>query len=298
MSSERETIYVALLDEGIDVWRPVAARKLAADTYCILDQNYDREVEIWQFEPGAVVRCRREQRKGRQILVATDIARREPTGVTAEESSTYETPSWRGKLKLSLVICPVCLYSASRIWQESTRNIDGELSIEMFVNQRNVDFIFMQSPYYLVPDGSIAEETYAVIYESMRRKGVVALSRLRFEGEERQVVVLPGKQIFRLYPLRHLDEIVEERTYSGGITSVALDSEMILLAEQLVDLKRGNFQPTMSMTGETGRTRTDLEISVDKAIRTGKVISLKHALERSVNVRSTRNGKSQNEGSG
>ena len=57
MSSDRETIYVALLDEGIDVWRPVAARKLAPDTYLILDQNYDRKVETGSLsrEPSCAV---------------------------------------------------------------------------------------------------------------------------------------------------------------------------------------------------------------------------------------------------
>lgn len=84
MSNERETIYVALLDEGIDVWRPVAARKIAPDTFLILDQDYDREVETWQFEPGTVVRCRKERRDGRQIIVATELASRTPTGFAAD----------------------------------------------------------------------------------------------------------------------------------------------------------------------------------------------------------------------
>ena len=74
MSGEQSTIYVALLDEGLDVWRPVAARRIAADANPILDQDYDREVEAWQFEPGTVVGCRRERRDGREILVATEVA--------------------------------------------------------------------------------------------------------------------------------------------------------------------------------------------------------------------------------
>ena len=80
MSSERGTIYVALMDEGIDVWRPVEARKIARDTFLIVDQDYDREVETWQFEPGTLVRCRRARRNGRQIIVATEIASRTPSG--------------------------------------------------------------------------------------------------------------------------------------------------------------------------------------------------------------------------
>ena len=77
--SERETIYVALLDEGIEVWRPVAAERLSRDRYLIVDQHYDRDTERWQFEPG-VVRCRKEKRDGRSILVATEAARPAVTG--------------------------------------------------------------------------------------------------------------------------------------------------------------------------------------------------------------------------
>jgi hypothetical protein len=85
MSSDRKTIYVALLDEGIDVWRPVVARTLAPDTYLILDENYDRKVEAWQFEPGTLVRCRNKRRNDHRILVATEIS---ASTVTPKNSST------------------------------------------------------------------------------------------------------------------------------------------------------------------------------------------------------------------
>jgi hypothetical protein len=78
--NEQDTIYVALLDEGIDVWRPVAARRLSPDRYLILDQDYDQAIERWEFEPGTVVRCRREDRHGRQILMATEAARETAAG--------------------------------------------------------------------------------------------------------------------------------------------------------------------------------------------------------------------------
>jgi hypothetical protein len=73
--NQQDTIYVALLDEGIDVWRPVAARRLSSDRYLILEQDYDPAIERWQFEPGTVVRCRAENRDGRQILIATEAGR-------------------------------------------------------------------------------------------------------------------------------------------------------------------------------------------------------------------------------
>lgn len=51
------TIYVALLEENVDVWRPVQAEQLRDGIYRILDQPYDRDIESWQFEPGDLVFC-------------------------------------------------------------------------------------------------------------------------------------------------------------------------------------------------------------------------------------------------
>lgn len=49
------TIYVPLLDEGADVWRPVEATRLAEDLYLIL--GVVPEDETWAFPPGSTVRC-------------------------------------------------------------------------------------------------------------------------------------------------------------------------------------------------------------------------------------------------
>lgn len=46
-----------LLDEGIEVWRPVRAEHLHDNIYSIAEQSYDRETENWEFEPGAEVVC-------------------------------------------------------------------------------------------------------------------------------------------------------------------------------------------------------------------------------------------------
>jgi hypothetical protein len=66
-----EQIYIALLDEGVDVWRPVQAERLSDNTYRILSQHYDRSVEAWQFEPGDVVLCEMVQSSEGRILAAT-----------------------------------------------------------------------------------------------------------------------------------------------------------------------------------------------------------------------------------
>jgi hypothetical protein len=53
----REEIYVYLLDEGTDVWRPVQAEKLNNKLYRIVSNNPDPENEKWQYSTGEIVKC-------------------------------------------------------------------------------------------------------------------------------------------------------------------------------------------------------------------------------------------------
>jgi hypothetical protein len=55
------------------------AERLSPDRHLIVDQDYDPDIEKWEFEPGTVVRCRKEKR-GRHILVATKAARQTVAG--------------------------------------------------------------------------------------------------------------------------------------------------------------------------------------------------------------------------
>jgi hypothetical protein len=57
MKEPLQTIYVKLVGEGVEVWRPVKAEHLRDDVYLIVDQPYDRDSETWQFGPGSSVVC-------------------------------------------------------------------------------------------------------------------------------------------------------------------------------------------------------------------------------------------------
>ena len=67
-------IFVRLLDEGVDVWRPVLAEHLGGSVYRIVSQPYDREVESWQYEPGDEVFCELIESNEGRILAATKRA--------------------------------------------------------------------------------------------------------------------------------------------------------------------------------------------------------------------------------
>ena len=71
MSTDQIQIYVPLLDEGTDVFRPALGVFVSPDVIRVLaPDGYDPDDEHWEFPPGSEVRCVAVLRSGRQILVA------------------------------------------------------------------------------------------------------------------------------------------------------------------------------------------------------------------------------------
>ena len=68
--AQTTTVYVSLLDEGVDVWRPVTAEHIRDDVYRIAGEPPDPEDENWEFLPGQLVRCRQHTLSGDSSLVA------------------------------------------------------------------------------------------------------------------------------------------------------------------------------------------------------------------------------------
>jgi hypothetical protein len=69
-----ETIYVALLGQETEAWRPVLAQQRADDTYLIVSKNDDPEEEMWQFSSGSLVRCEaRELAEGVRLVAVESV---------------------------------------------------------------------------------------------------------------------------------------------------------------------------------------------------------------------------------
>ncbi len=71
---EITTIYLSLLDESVEVRRPVQAEHIDGNIYLIVDQPYDRDVERWAFEPGARVVCEPADTSEGRVLAAVRLA--------------------------------------------------------------------------------------------------------------------------------------------------------------------------------------------------------------------------------
>ena len=74
--NEPQTIYVRLLEEGVDVWRPAPAYQVGASTFILLrPSNFDGQMEQWEFPPGTAVETQMRQLSGGAHLVAVRAAK-------------------------------------------------------------------------------------------------------------------------------------------------------------------------------------------------------------------------------
>jgi DNA end-binding protein Ku len=167
---------------------------------------------------------------------------------------------------------------------ESSKTID----IDGFVNAADIDPIYMDSTYYLAPDGPIAEETFAVILEAMKHEQKVAIARIVLSGRERMVTVQPIEDGFRLTTLRSAKE-VREPSYALEKLNAKYSPDMLKMAEQIIEQKPATFAPEAfeDQYEEALLTLVKSKISggqpiITKAPERGNVVNLMDALRRSI----------------
>ena len=91
------------------------------------------------------------------------------------------------------------------------------MNIEAFVDEGSVDVIYQDAPYYLAPDGAMAEETFAVLREAMRKSGKVAIARLVLSSRERVVTIGARENGMFVCTLRNPNEVRGTAEYFGNI---------------------------------------------------------------------------------
>jgi DNA end-binding protein Ku len=116
--------------------------------------------------------------------------------------------------------------------------------IEKFVDAPDVDEIYYDSPYYLAPDGAVAEETFRVVQWAMREKNKVALSRIVLSSRERLIALSVRDKGLLVMTLRNADEVRDAKEFFTDIQDEQPDKEMLDLASALIEQKSGAFDPS------------------------------------------------------
>ena len=124
-----------------------------------------------------------------------------------------------------------------RLRLETTDTID----ISEFVD--DIDPIYFDTPYYLVPDGSVAEEGYRVIREALRDSGKIAVGRVVINGQERIIALRPLGTGLLGNALRYPDEIRRPEDYFGSIAADAVDEDQLAIMQQIIARRSRDFEP-------------------------------------------------------
>jgi DNA end-binding protein Ku len=210
-------------------------------------------------------------------------------------------PTWHGHLKLSLVTCPVALYTATAsnahvsfnlINPETNNRIrmvptdpdtgpversslvkgyevskdeyvlfdDADfdkvkletthtISIDSFVDEADIDRLYWDDPFYVVPEKGVGAEAFAVIRDAMKAAGKVAIGSLVLRGRERQLAMeVRGKGLVA-WSLRAHEEVRDAGDYFDDIPAVKPDKDMVEIATRIIGQKEADFDPTTFKDG-------------------------------------------------
>ena len=117
------------------------------------------------------------------------------------------------------------------------------LELTQFVDHNEIDVLYYEKPYYVVPADDLAEEAFIVLREALRRTKKVALGQLALRGREYIVSLKPCGRGIVLETLRYADEVNKAQGYFREIADAKPDEELLELAEALIEKKTAPFNP-------------------------------------------------------
>ncbi|MGX1321290.1 DNA end-binding protein Ku [Bradyrhizobium sp. USDA 377] len=169
---------------------------------------------------------------------------------------------------------------------DSTHTIE----IDEFVPKADIDNRYLIRPYYLVPDGKVGHDAFAVIRETIRSMDKVAIGRVVLTNREHIIALEPLESGLMGTLLRYPYEVRSETEYFDDIQDVKLTRDMLDLAKHIVEKKSGAFEPELfedhyetALIDLINKKRSGMPITAKAAPKTGgNVINLMDALKKSL----------------
>jgi DNA end-binding protein Ku len=122
---------------------------------------------------------------------------------------------------------------------ESTHTID----IEEFVPMSQVDRIYLDESFYIVPQDDVAQEAFAVIRDAMEKEELAGLARVVVYRRERLLLLRPRGKGLLATALRYTNEVRDEKDYFDDIPNIKVPADMLKLATHILETKKGHFDP-------------------------------------------------------
>jgi DNA end-binding protein Ku len=117
------------------------------------------------------------------------------------------------------------------------------IEIDEFVPKAEIDELYLRDPYFIVPDGEVGQQAFAVIREAIRKEGMVALGKVVFTSREHIIALEPRNNGMVGVTLRYPYEVRQPEEYFDTIDDEKVPKDMLDLAIHIVDTKRGKFEP-------------------------------------------------------
>jgi len=122
---------------------------------------------------------------------------------------------------------------------ETTKTID----IERFVDEKDIDRLYWNDPYYLLPNDKSGVEAYTVIREALAETGRIALGRVVMHTRERLVALEPRDKGLIVYTLRMGDEVIQPKEAFSDIPATRPNHQMVEIARKIIEQQEGDFEP-------------------------------------------------------
>src|SRR5258705_8601406 len=169
---------------------------------------------------------------------------------------------------------------------ESTRTID----IDEFVPKADIDELYLVRPYYIVLEGKVGHDAFAVIRETIRAMDKVAIGRVVLTNREHIIALEPLDTGLMGTLLRYPYEVRDEKEYFDDIQDVKITKDMLDLAKHIVEQKSGSFEPGQfedryesALIELINQKRNGIPATAKAAPKSsGNVINLMDALKRSL----------------
>src|SRR5437660_2635315 len=168
---------------------------------------------------------------------------------------------------------------------ESTHTIE----IDEFVPKTDIDNRYLIRPYYLIPDGKVGHDAFAVIRETIRSMNKVAIGRVVLTNREHIIALEPLEKGLMGTLLRYPYDVRDPKEYFDDIQDVKVTKDMLDLARHIVDQKAGRFEPDKfedqyetALVDLINQKRAGKAITPKEKPAAGNVVDLMEALRRSV----------------
>jgi DNA end-binding protein Ku len=119
------------------------------------------------------------------------------------------------------------------------------IQIEDFVDQEDIDPIYYDHPYYLVPDKG-AEKAYGLLLNAMDASSKVAIARVVLRSKEQLVAIRPAGEMLMMETMIFHDEVVphDEIDDLPDSKSLKVSDREVKMAQQLIDSLSSDFDPS------------------------------------------------------